>query len=81
MNIAKRLLALALAIVMLLPLAACGTNTDDPAATGDQTTEASTEASTDFFPDVAKKDYQGEIFRMIGFNEPGTWYYAGSPRH
>ena len=78
MNVTKRLLALFLAIVMLLPLAACGTATDDPSATGDQSTDAATEGATDYFPDVQKTDYEGETFRMIGFNGPGTWYYAES---
>ena len=78
MNTAKRLLALALALVMLLPLAACGAATDDPAETGNQSTNANTEADTDFFPDVEKTDYQGETLRMIGFSEPGAWYYAES---
>ena len=74
----KKWLAAALALLMLLPLAACGDNTentDDPAHTD---TNAVTEADTDFFPDVAKTDYQGAGFRMIGFNAPGSWYYAES---
>ena len=74
----KRLIAATLAGLMLLPLAACGTNTEDPADTPDQSTEAATEAETDFFPRVEKTDYQGEVFRMVGFNTPGTWYYAES---
>ena len=78
MKTTKRLLALLLALTMLLPLAACGTTTDDPAATDGVTTEAATEGETDFFPNVSKTDYQGEVFRMVGFNTPGTWYYAES---
>ena len=66
----KRLIAAVLAGLMLLPLAACGTSTEDPADTPDQTTEAATEAETDFFPSVEKTDYQGEVFRMVGFNTP-----------
>ena len=78
MKTTKRLLALLLALTMLLPLAACGTNTEDPAATDGQSTEAATEAETGFFPSIEKTDYQGEVFRMVGFNTPGTWYFAES---
>ena len=76
MDLTKRILALALALVMLLPLAACGAATDDPAETGNQSTNANTEADTDFFPDVEKTDYQGEVFRMLGEAYTGIWYYA-----
>lgn len=74
----KRLLAATLAGLMLLSLAACGTNTENPDDPANTSTEAATEAETDFFPTVEKTDYQGETFRMVGFNEPGTWYYAES---
>ena len=76
MKTMKRLLALLLAMTMLLPLAACGTNTEDPTVSDGQTTDTVTEAETDFFPDIAQTDYKGETFQMIGFNVPGTWYYA-----
>lgn len=75
----KRWLAIALALLMILPLAACGTNVETPddntAADG---SGAVTEGETDFFPEIDKQDYKGETFRMIGFNEPGTWYFAES---
>ena len=54
MKTTKRLLALLLALTMLLPLAACGTNTEDSVATNGQTTDAATEGETDFFPNVSK---------------------------
>ncbi len=74
----KKWLALVLAFLMILPLAACGTNTENPEGTEAATTEAVTEQENDFFPDVQKTDYQGEVFRMVGFNTPGTWYFAES---
>ena len=77
MSVTKRLLAILLALVMLLPLAACA-NGNETDGTGEQSTAPTTEAETDFFPDIAKTDYQGETLTMIGFNEPGTWYYAES---
>ena len=76
MHTTTRLLALLLAVTMLLPLAACGTNTEDPQSPEGATTESATEGETDFFPDIAKTDYKGATFHMIGFNQPGTWYYA-----
>ena len=76
MHTTKRLLALLLAVTMLLPLTACGTNTEDPQSPEGATTESAIEGETDFFPDIAKTDYQGATFHMIGFNQPGTWYYA-----
>ena len=74
----KRWLAALLALLMILPLAACGENAEEPASGENRTTAADSEAETGFFPDVEKTDYQGEVFRMVGFNEPGTWYYAES---
>ena len=73
----KRILAAALAALMLLPLASCATG-DDPADTSANTTSAETgaEGETDFFPAIPKKDYDGAEFRMIGWTEPGDWYYA-----
>ncbi len=78
MNATKRFLSLALALVMLLPLAACGNETDDPSVSGDQSVDAATEAETDFFPSIEKQDYEEATFCMIGFDEPGAWYYAES---
>ena len=72
----KRLLAFTLAILMLLPATACGTTTDSPANSESPQTEATTETETGFFPDISKQDYNKTVFRMIGFEEPGSWYYA-----
>ena len=72
----KRLLAFTLAILMLLPATACGTTTDSPANSESPQTEAATETETGFFPDISKQDYNKTVFRMIGFEEPGSWYYA-----
>ena len=73
----KRLLAAALAALMLLPLAACG-KTDDSADTSANTNSSGTneDGETEFFPPIDKKDYQGADFRMIGWTEAGEWYYA-----
>ena len=78
MNATKRFLALAMALVMLLPLAACANQTDKPSDNGDQSTDAVTEAATEDFPNIEKQDYKEETLRMIGFDEPGSWYYAAS---
>ena len=78
MNATKRFLALALALMMLLPLAACGNETDDPSASSEQSADTATETEPEFFPSVEKKDYKEEPFRMIGFDEAGSWYYAES---
>ena len=72
-----RLLAAALALFMTLPLAACGNTTDGADTTAD-TSAAVEDTSPDFFPDIEKTDYQGATLRMIGFDEPGSWYYAES---
>ena len=58
----KRILAILLAALMLLPLAACGTTTETPSITTDGGTGTDTEAATEFFPNVEKQDYEGETF-------------------
>ena len=72
----KRALCAFLALLMILSATACGTATEDPAATQGEQTTAAAEVDTDFFPAVEKQDYQGETFRMIGFDSAGSWYYA-----
>ena len=75
----KRVLCMILALLMILSITACGTTTDDPSeVTGADNTQVVTEADTDFFPDIEKKDYQGETFRMIGWSSPEAWYYSES---
>lgn len=76
MTITKRLSAFLLALVMLLPITACGTPPDDPSATPSGDSGTVTEGETDFFPDFEKGDYEKASFHMIGFDEPGSWYYA-----
>ena len=73
----KRILAAALAALMLLPLASCATG-NDPADTSANTGSAETgaEGETEFFPPITKKDYDGADYRMIGWTEAGEWYYA-----
>ncbi len=75
----KRVLAAALAALMLLPLASCAT-ADDPADTSvdNKQTEAVSEGETEFFPSIEKKDYEGATFQMIGWTSSGDWYYAES---
>lgn len=68
----KRVLTALLAGLLLLSASACAKSEDDPKETkGD----SSTEASTEFFPSVEKQDYK-KTFQMIGFGQPGDWYYA-----
>ena len=73
----KRILAAALAALMLLSLASCATG-NDPADTSANTGSAETgaEGETEFFPPITKKDYDGADYRMIGWTEAGEWYYA-----
>ena len=71
----KRLLAAALAALMLLPLAACG-KSDHPVETADGGTQTKAETESGYFPDIQKKDYEGATFRMIGWTHPGDWYFA-----
>lgn len=68
----KRVITILLALLMLLSCVACGENAETPDET---VTHASSEAETEFFPDVPRNKYN-ETFRMIGFNQPGDWYYA-----
>ncbi len=75
----KRMLAFFLAILMLLTFVSCGTNnetTNTQAETTADSTSVPEETETDFFPDVERSDYKKEVFRMIGFDAPGSWYYA-----
>ena len=73
----KRILSAILAALMLLPLASCATADDpDETSANNKQTEAVSDGETDFFPAIEKKDYDGAEFRMIGWSEPGYWYYA-----
>ncbi len=74
----KRILMLTLALILAFSTAACGNaNGDEPKqpSTTD-TSELVSESETEFFPNVARQDYQGKEFCMIGFTAPGEWYYA-----
>ncbi len=73
----KRILAAALAALMLLPLASCAT-ADDPAETSavNKQTDAVSDGKSEFFPPIEKNDYDGASFQMIGWCNPGDWYYA-----
>ena len=75
----KRMLAFFLAFLMLLMSVSCGTNketTETQAQITEDGTYAPEETETDFFHDVERNDYKEEVFRMIGFDAPGSWYYA-----
>ena len=72
----KRLLACTLSILMLLSATACGTTNESTTGDDIPQTEAATEATTGYFPEIAKQDYNNAVFRMIGFDEPGSWYFA-----
>ena len=74
----KRILCLLLALLMILPLAACGANSETSSETKAEGIQSATEAGTDFFPDIEKIDYNGETFRMIGWSSPESWYYSES---
>ncbi len=77
----KRMLTLFFALTLLLSTVistvACGNAGDSDEVTSNTAESASvSETEAEFFPDVAKKDYQGKEFSMIGFNAPGEWYYT-----
>ena len=69
----KRLLACTLSILMLLSSTACGTTNESTTGDDIPQSEAATEATTSYFPEIAKQDYNNAVFRMIGFDEPGSW--------
>ena len=71
----KKLLCLLLALLMVLPCAACANSGDDTGT--DASSDAATEAETkEFFPDVKSAKYN-ETFQMIAMSRPvGEWYYA-----
>ena len=74
----KRLIACLLALLMLLSLTACG-ETPESSPTTDTTaapTDGESAPDTEPFPDVAKQDYDGETFRMVGTFEAGTWVFG-----
>ncbi len=65
-SVATKILALLLAALMVLPMVACGENTDDPNASESGTQAgAVTEGETERQPTVEKKDYQGAEFVAI----------------
>lgn len=72
-------LSLILAAVMLLSSLSCFASCATTEENGTGTTPASeqqSEESTEFYPDVAEKEYN-ETFLMLGFdNKTGEWYYA-----
>ncbi len=72
----KRILAAALAALMLLPATACG-KADEPADTVDNGSQTEAETMDPNFPAFEKQDYNGETFRILtrGVAE-GTWYYS-----
>lgn len=72
----KRFLCLILALLMVLPLAACGENNEGADGTGTSADGTGEAATQEFFPSVERGDNKGAIFQMIGFNQPGTWYFA-----
>ena len=73
-----RVLSLLLACLTLLSLVACSVTPETTLDTTapDQTTAAETEGDEIPFPDVAKQDYDGETFQMIGIRDEGVWVYG-----
>ena len=74
-----RALCLLIAVLMLLPLAACGETAETPDVTTEAGSDAATEEATEFFPNVEKQDYEGETFQMIGIRDAGVWVYGEDP--
>lgn len=74
----KKFACILLALLMLLSAVSCAsTDSDAETSTASDTDTAVIETATDSqLPTVGEKDYKEAVFRMIGFNEPGTWYYA-----
>lgn len=73
----KRILACILALLMVLPFAACGQTTETPSdVTTSQQSATETTVETEPFPDIEKQDYDGETFQIIGMAEAGTWVYG-----
>ncbi len=76
----KRWLSVLLASLMLLSslsaVSCAESGETDVAGSSDTDSADSVSEETDIFPAVEKQDYKGQAFRMIGMNEPGSWYYA-----
>ena len=73
----KRILAAILASLMLLSSAtACATDGANEDGTRATQTVSESETLGEQFPAIEKTDYEGADFRMIGWTEPGSWYYA-----
>ena len=78
----KRWLSFFMAFLMLFSFVSCAT-VQEPEDTQAQTAEGNVSAAdeteeeeTDFFPNIERNDYKKEVFRMIGFDAPGYWYYS-----
>ena len=79
----KRWLSFFMAFLMLFSFVSCAT-VQEPEDTQAQTAEGNVSTSdeteeeeeTDFFPNIERNDYKKEVFRMIGFDAPGYWYYS-----
>jgi hypothetical protein len=71
----RKILAIILAALMVLPAAACATDGDkdgkNPASTAGEA-----ETKHELFPDFEKQDYKGATFCMSGAKEDGSWYLA-----
>lgn len=68
-----RILSALLAMLMLISvLAACGTTTDEPVATGAVDTTPETEGETRYTPDIEKKNYECD-FVITGVGEIYGW--------
>jgi hypothetical protein len=57
---------------LLISATACAT----PSQTSDETQSPSSETTQAFFPAVERTSYGKATFQMIGFTQPGDWYYA-----
>lgn len=71
----KKIICVLLSLLMILPLAACSNSDNDvnsavASTAGDATANES--SSGEPLPAVGKKDYQKSVFRMVGFNKPGS---------
>lgn len=71
----KKMLATLLAALMMMSAVACGNNQENKPL-NESGTAGEEETVAGFFPAVEKKSYQKETVRLIGMEEPGTWYYS-----
>ena len=73
----KKILAGCLAALTLFSVTACASGDDSSHPDSDTNQAVTGEGESEFFPNIAKKDYGGATFQIITpFTKAGDWYFA-----